>query len=236
MRVEEIMTAKLISVDEGASLLDALKMMVAQRVSALIVIDATGAPVGVLSEGDLMRRAEFGAEKRRPRWLEFLIGGGKAARDYALSHGRRVEELMTRGVISVEAGAEVGEAVDLMLEKRVRRLLVTRGGEPAGVVSRSDLVRALMRALPDAGEPRPDADLKAAIESEFARHAWVPFDAVRVSVQDGVATLEGAVTEDAVRGGLKVLAENVAGVKAVRDQLAWIEPNSGFYVPPPGER
>ena len=69
---------------------DALDLMTARKISALVVFDAIGAPVGVLSEGDLLRRAEFGAEKRRPRWLEFLLGGGRAARDYTRSHGRHV--------------------------------------------------------------------------------------------------------------------------------------------------
>ena len=233
MRVADVMTSKLIGVPESASLFDALRLMVESRVSALVVFDAIGAPVGVLSEGDLMRRAEFGAEKRRPRWLEFLIGGGRAARDYARSHGRHVHEVMTRGVVSIEAGAELGEAVDLMTEKRIRRLVVMHGSEPVGVVSRSDLVRALMRALPAEAQTRSDADIQAQIAAELAQLAWAPTHSVRVEVQEGVATLEGAIPEEGLRLGLKVLAENVPGVKAVRDRLAWIEPNSGYMASPP---
>jgi CBS domain-containing protein len=234
MRVKDVMTPELIGVAESASLWDALQLMVSRSVSALIVFDSMGAAVGILSEGDLMRRAELGAEKRRPRWLEFLMGG-KSARDYAHSHGRGVREIMTYGIVSVEADAEVGEAVDLMIEKRVRRLVVMQGSDPVGVLSRSDLVRALIRALPPEAGPRPDAEIQADIEAEIARQAWAPASTVRVVVENGVATLEGAISDDSLRGGLKVLAENVPGVKAVHDRLAWIEPNSGFYVDAPSE-
>ena len=234
MRVKDVMTPELIGVAESASLWDALQLMVSRRVSALIVFDAIGAVVGILSEGDLMRRAEFGAEKRRPRWLDFLLGG-KSARDYARSHGRGVREIMTYGIFSVDADAEVDEAVNLMLEKRVRRLVVMQGSDPVGVLSRSDLVRALIRAQPPDAGPRSDVEIQAGIEAEIARQAWAPASTVRVVVENGVATLEGAISDDSLRGGLKVLAENVPGVKAVHDRLAWIEPNSGFYVNAPDE-
>jgi len=228
------MTPNVIGVPETASLWDALKLMVSRNVSALVIFDAIGAPIGILSEGDLMRRAELGAEKKRPRWLEFLIGGGRAARDYARSHGRRVDEIMTRGILSVEASAEIAEAVDLMLHAKVRRLLVLQGSAPVGILSRSDLVRALMRAAPAEPQPCTDAEILAAVEAEIAAQSWAPAAGVRVRVEDGVVTLEGAISEDSLRGGLKVLVENVPGVKAVHDRLAWIEPNSGYYVPAEG--
>jgi CBS domain-containing protein len=233
MRVKDVMTPTLIGVPETASLWDALKLMTERGISALVVFDGIGAPVGILSEGDLMRRAEFGAEKKRPRWLEFLLGGS-AARDYALSHGRRVGEIMTRGIYSVEANAEVAEAVDLMLQAKVRRLLVTDNGDSVGVLSRSDLVRALMRSAPTEAAPVSDADIQAAVEAEIAAQNWTPAVGVRVRVENAVVTLEGAISDDSLRGGLKVLVENVPGVKAVHDRLAWIEPNSGYYVPAQG--
>jgi CBS domain-containing protein len=234
MRVKDVMTPGVIGVEESASLWDALSLMTTRHVSALIVFDAIGAPVGVLSEGDLMRRAEFGAEKREPRWLEFLIGGGRAARDYAHSHGRHVHEIMTRHVLAVEAEAELAEAIDLMLERKVRRLLVVKDSEPVGVISRSDLVRALMRALPPE-TTRPDAEIKAAIEAALAREEWAPVATVHVAVHDGVATLEGTIPDGNMREGLKTLVENVPGVRKVHDKTAWIEPNSGAFIPSPGQ-
>ncbi len=234
MRVKDAMTPELIGVSETASLWDALNMMLSRKISALIVFDAIGAPVGILSEGDLMRRAEFGAEKHRPRWLEFLIGGGRSARDYARSHGRHVHEVMTRGIHAVDAEAELSEAVDIMLEKRVRRLMVVKGSDPVGVISRSDLVRALVRALPPDAQAHSDTDIAEAIEAELAKASWAPIASMRVRVEGGVATLEGAIPDEGLREGLKVLVENVPGVKRVEDRLAWIEPNSGAYIEGPG--
>ena len=234
MRVRDVMTPKLLGVTETASLWEALNLMVTAKVSALVVFDTIGALVGVLSEGDLMRRAELGAEKRRPRWLEFLAGGGRSAREYARSHGRRVHEIMTRGVLTVDACAELNEAIDIMMEKRVRRLVVMKGSEPVGVLSRSDIVRALMRALPPEYETREDGDLQTAIDDELSRQNWAPVNSIRVTVAEGVATLEGAIPDDSLREGLRVLVENVPGVKSVRDRLAWVEPNSGLYMGTPG--
>jgi CBS domain-containing protein len=234
MRVKDVMTPKLLGVTETASLWEALNLMVTNKVSALAVFDPIGALVGILSEGDLMRRAELGAEKRRPRWLEFLAGGGRSAREYARSHGRRVHEIMTRGVLTVDVNAELNEAIDIMMEKRVRRLVVMKSSQPVGVLSRSDIVRALMRALPPEHQNRDDAALQSAIEDELGRQSWAPVNSIRVTVTDGVATLEGAIPDDSLREGLTVLVENVAGVKTVRDHLAWVEPNSGLYMGTPG--
>ena len=235
MRVNDVMTPHVIGVAESASLWEALNLMVSRKVSALIVQDAVGVPIGVLSEGDLMRRAEFGAEKKRPRWLEFLIGGGRAARDYARSHGRRVDEIMTRGVVSIDSGEDISAAVDLMLERKVRRLLVVHGSASVGVISRSDLVRALIHALPQGAADRSDAAIQADIEAALEREVWAPVSTVRVGVDKGVVTLQGTIPDEAMRPGLHVLVENVPGVRQVHDQLAWIEPNSGIYMSAPGE-
>lgn len=235
MRVKDVMTPQVIAVADSASLWEALNLMVSRNISALIVNDPLGVAVGVLSEGDLMRRAEFGAQKKRPRWLEFLIGGGRVARDYAQSHGRRVDEIMTRHVLSIEAGADVSEAVDLMLEKKVRRLLVVEGSASVGILSRSDLVRALMRALPQL-TTRSDAEIKADVEAALQREVWAPVATVSVAVEGGIVTLQGVIPDETLRTGLHVLVENVPGVRQVDDRLAWIEPNSGTYMAAPGAR
>jgi len=236
MRVRDIMTPHVIGVAENATLWEALDIFVKSKVSALVVFDAEGAPVGLLSEGDLLRRAELGTQKKLPAWLEFLIGGGRAARDYAHDHGRRMGEIMTRGLITVDENAELAEAVDLMLTRRIKRLIVARGGKAIGVLSRSDVLKALMLALPSTSEKRPDKEIQAAIMAELDRQKWTPGGSIRIGVVDGVVTLDGAIADDSLRSGLKVLAENIPGVKKVRDRLAWIEPNSGYLVPVPEEQ
>ena len=95
MRVKEAMTPGLIGVPETATLWEALGVLSSARISALAVLDASGEPVGILSEGDLLRRAEIGTQKQRPRWLEFVIGGGRAAGEFAQANARVVGELMS---------------------------------------------------------------------------------------------------------------------------------------------
>ena len=232
MRVQDIMTQSLISVGENAPLLEALRMLVDRKVSALIVLDADGAATGVLSEGDLLRRAELGTEKRQPAWLEFILGGGRTAEDYLHSHGRRVGEVMTRGPITVDAGADVAEAVDTMIGRKIKRLLVVSEGKAVGIVSRSDILKALLASQPAPGAARTDAEILADITTEFQRQSWAPRGSVQVKVEGGTVTLEGAISDDRLRPALKALCENIPGVKGVTDRLAWIEPNSGYLVEP----
>ena len=231
MRVKDIMTPAVISVVETAPLWEALELMVSRRVSALAVHDDAGTPIGVLSEGDLMRRAELGTQKRRPGWLEFLLGSGRTAQDYVHSHGRRVGELMTRGVISIGEDADISEGVDLMLQRNIKRLVVVQDGHAIGVLSRSDILKALLARFPTRDTVHSDAEISEAVSAEIAREDWVPHGTVRIRVSEGEVTLEGAINDERLRGALRVLVENIPGVKNVHDRLAWIEPNSGYLVP-----
>jgi CBS domain-containing protein len=225
------MTYLAIGVSDRATLAEAAETLLRSRVSALLVFDAEHALVGVLSEGDLLRRAELGTENRRPHWLEFLLSGGRLAEAYAQTHGRVVSEVMTSNVKTISEDADLSDAVDLMLRADVKRLPVMRGGRVIGVISRSDLLKGLLAALPKPGGKQPDAAIKTAIQTELDKLTWAPRATLRVEVAGGVVTFEGAITDERLRSALKVIAENTPGVVAVRDHLAWIEPNSGAYLP-----
>ncbi len=231
MRVRDLMTTGVIGVPETATLAEAVETLLRAHVSALFVFDANHALVGVLSEGDLLRRSELGTDKRRPRWLEFLLSGGRLAESYAHTHGRKVGEIMTTPVATVSEDTELGDAVDLMLHRRVKRLAVLRGDAVVGVIARSDLLKGLLAALPSANALHPDAEIKAAIEAELDKLGWAPRASVRVEVANGVATFDGAITDERLRSGLKVIAENTPGCIAVHDHMCWIEPNSGVVLP-----
>ncbi len=235
MRVRDVMTYGVIGVPETASVAEAVETMLRSRVSALFVFDAQNAVIGILSEGDLLRRSELGSERKRPHWLELLLGSGRLAEAYAHEHGRKVGEVMTRNVETIAEDAELSQAVDQMIHRRIKRLPVLRGEAVVGVISRSDLLKGLLAAAPGANAPHPDAEIKAAIQAELDKLGWAPRASVRVEVANGVVTFAGAITDERLRDGLKVIAENTPGVTAVHDHVAWIEPNSGFILPSEGD-
>jgi len=231
MRVRDVMSYSAIGVPETASLAEAVETMLRSHMSAVFVFDEERALVGVLSEGDLLRRSELETEKRRPQWLDYLLSGGRLAQSYVHAHGRKVGEVMTRKVFTIAEDADLSEAVDLMMKHRVKRLPVMRGDAVVGVVSRSDVLKGLLAALPKTEGAHPDAQIRTAIEAELDKLGWAPSASVSVAVLDGIVTFKGAISDERLRDGLRVVAENTPGVVAVRDRMAWIEPNSGLYVP-----
>jgi predicted transcriptional regulator len=184
-----------------------------------------------LSEGDLLRRSELGSERKRPHWLELLLGSGRLAEAYAHEHGRKVGEVMTPNVETISEDADLSAAVDRMIHRHIKRLPVLRDQTVVGVISRSDLLKGLLAPTPGATGPHPDAEIKSTIQAELDKLEWAPRASVRVEVANGVVTFGGAITDERLRDGLKVIAENTPGVTAVRDHMAWIEPNSGVVIP-----
>jgi CBS domain-containing protein len=236
MKVSDIMTHPVITVTPETTVGKAAELMLEHRVSGLPVVDAAGAVVGIVTEGDLLRRAETGTERRRARWLEFLITPGRLASEYAHAHGRKVGEVMTDTVLTAGPDDAVLDLIDLLERRRIKRVPVIDGGRLVGIVSRANLVRALLRNLPrdtDASAV-PDRGIRDHIMAEIAKQPWRPRASVDVRVENGIVELNGAVTDDRERPALRVLAENAPGVKAVRDRLTWVEPLSGFVVPADG--
>jgi CBS domain-containing protein len=230
MRVRDVMTYGAIGVPETATLTETVETLLRARVSALLVFDATNQLAGILSEGDLLRRAELGTNRKRAPWLDFLLSGGRLAESYAHTHGRRAGEIMTRDVLTIGEDAELSDVVDTMVKHNIKRLPVLRGDKVIGIVSRSDLLKALLASLPKAGGTQSDAEIKSAIQAEFDKLGWAPRASVGVEVVNGVVIYTGAITDERMRDGLRVIAENTPGVREVRDQTSWIEPNSGFYM------
>jgi CBS domain-containing protein len=236
MLVENVMTTPVLSVKSSAPLKDAVAMMLAQGISGLPVVDEAGALAGMVTEGDLLRRGELNTEKKRPRWIEFLRGPGAAADAFVQSHGRTAGEVMTGQPVTIGPKAALGEAVDLMMRRRIKRLPVVQDGRIVGIVARSDLVRALARMLPEAKPPESSDDvIRRSIEAQLGEQSWAGNDMIRVHVDHGVVELSGMLLDERARLAAKVLAENTPGVTRVDDQLVWVEPMSGTVILPGGE-
>jgi CBS domain-containing protein len=227
------MTRNVLTVGRETSVADAIRVMLDKNVSGLPVLD-NGKIVGIVTEGDLLRRSETGTAKHRPRWLEILMGPGRMAGEYVRTHGRKVEAIMTSDLVSVAGDTPLDEVVGLMERRRIKRVPVIEGDVLVGIVSRLDLLRALLRVIEGQhSEDRGDDDIREQILAELAKAAWVPRDGLSISVKDGVVDLNGVILEERERVALRVVAENVPGVRAVEDHLVWIEPVSGTVIEPP---
>ena len=231
MKARDVMSSGIISVDGEASVMQAVRLMLQYRISGLPVVGPKGELIGMVTEGDFIRRGEIGTQRRRSRWLEFLVGPGRLADEYVHARGRKVEEVMTRSPVAITEDTPLDEAVDLMERHRIKRLPVVRNNIPVGIVSRSNVMRALISLPRDAKAPAlDDAAIREQILAEFEKQSWATL-MPNVLVNGGVVELWGALTDERERQALIVAAENVPGVKAVHDHLVWIEPASGITLP-----
>jgi CBS-domain-containing membrane protein len=166
--------------------------MLKNGISGLPVIDDKGKLVGILSEGDLLRRPEIGTEGQRLRWLDALCGPHDAAKEYVRSHGRKVKDVMTRDPLTVKESTALHEITYLMERHNIKRLPVVRAGKVVGILSRANLVRALATLHREASpSKKSDAAIRDRILSEIRSQDWAyPFD-IDVTIRNGVVDLWG---------------------------------------------
>jgi CBS domain-containing protein len=224
MDAADILTKDVITVTPETSIRDAIRLMLEHHVSGLPVVTAANELVGIVTEGDFLRRAETGTELERPAWLQFLLGDAQIADEYARAHGRDVADVMTRDVVTADEQTPVRELVRMMEARRIKRLPVLRGNALVGIVSRADLLHALA-ALDD--RPRPEGSgrpLRERVLAEITRQPWVPRGAVNVVVWGSIVELWGRISDERQRQALRVLVANIPGVSEVRDQLVCLPP------------
>ncbi|MDO8878365.1 MAG: CBS domain-containing protein [Pseudolabrys sp.] len=238
MIASDVMTRKVISVDPDSTVLQAARLMLQHRISGLPVLDKNGKLLGVLSEGDFLRRRETMTERQRSRWLEFLMGPGTIATEYTHSHGNKVAEVMTTDVRTVDENASLEEIVELMENHRIKRVPVMSGSILVGIVTRSNLMRAMVsmaRVAPDVVQVKDDESIREKLLEEMQKEQWAPAALTNIVVHDGIVELWGVLADDRQRAALKVLAENIPGVKAVKDHMVWVEPMTGMTIEAPDD-
>ncbi|MGA8969841.1 MAG: CBS domain-containing protein [Pseudolabrys sp.] len=236
MKALDVMARTVISVDPDATVLQAARQMLQHRLSGLPVIDKGGNLVGILSEGDFLRRRETQTERKHSRWLEFLMGPGKLAAEYTHSHGSKVAEVMTVDVCTVTEDTALEDVVELMERRRIKRVPVVRGKQVVGIITRANLMHAMVslaRTAPK--DAKDDITIREKLLAEMQKEKWAPTAMVNVVVRGGVVELWGSIFDERHREALKVMAENISGVQAVKDHLVWIEPTTGMALGPRDE-
>jgi CBS domain-containing protein len=233
MRAIDIMTLEPVCVAPEASIVEAIQLMLQRKFSGLPVVDARGSLVGIVTEGDLLRRAETGTQRRRPRWIEFLMGTGRLATEYVHASGRKVIEVMTPDVRTVTEDTSLDDIIHLMERYQIKRVPVVRAGKLVGIVSRANLLRALASVVAETKPvPTDDAAIRERLYAELRKQPWAPVNMINVVVRNGVVHLWGTLFDERHRGAICVAAENISGVKAVEDHMVWVEPMSGMVMMP----
>jgi len=229
MRAHQIMTRPVITVTPQTTMVEAANTMLQRHVSGLPVTDAAGKLVGIVSEGDFIRRSEIGTQRRRGRFLKFILGPGQAATDFVHEHGRKVAEIMTPQPLTITEDTALEEIVELMEKNNVKRLPVMRGYKIVGIVSRANLLQAVASLAREISDPTADDDhIRNRVIDTLGKNDWCP-QGLSVIVRDGIVHLSGIITDERSRQAAIVTAENVTGVNKVHDHLCWVDPMSGLY-------
>jgi CBS domain-containing protein len=230
MRAHQIMTRQVMTVEADAPIVDAANIMLDKHISGLPVVDEGGHLVGIVSQGDFIRRAEIGTQRKRGRWLKFLLGPGRAASDFVHERGRKVGEIMTLDPCTVTEDATLEDIVELMERNNIKRLPVIRGDRLVGIVTRSNLLQAVADLARDVPDPTADDDhIRNHIITSIEKTDWAPFG-LGVVVRNGIVHVSGVITNEHSREATIVAAENASGVTQVHDHLCWVEPMSGMYL------
>jgi CBS domain-containing protein len=221
MKAADVMVANVITVGPDASVAEAADVLLANRISGVPVVGRHGELIGIVSEGDLIRRAETGTQHRRSWWLEVLIGSRPLAADYVKSHALKVADIMTREVVTAGLDTPLRDIATLMEKNSIKRLPIVKNGKVIGIVSRANLVQAVASRW-KRNEQRPVVDDLTIREEVMARldaEPWTRFNSVNVIVQDATVELWGIVDSETAKQAVRVAAEITPGVRAVHDNV-----------------
>jgi CBS domain-containing protein len=226
MQAKDVMTSPVVTVGPEASVMDVAKLLLDRHISAAPVVDASGTLLGVVSEGDLMRRPEAGTERRPSWWLTLISEPQDEAREYLKSHGLHARDVMTRKVLTVEEDASLQDIATLLEKHRIKRVPVVRAGKVVGIVSRANLLQALVA---QSKPPAPQADDRAlrkavmeALETTGARTRYI-----NVVVSEGVVHLWGMAHSEDEKNAMCVAAESVTGAKQVCERITLLPRGAG---------
>ncbi len=225
MKARDIMVSPVVTVKPQATVKDVAKLLLDKGIGAVPVVDPEGKVIGIVSEGDLLHRVETGTEARKSFWLRFFNGDARLAEDYAKAHGRTVSDVMTKDVIVASPDTSLSEVAMLMERHAIKRVPILSDGKLVGIVSRANLVQALASAPSERDVPLSDLAIRDKLLAHLHKQPWSHTSQLNVTVNNGVVDVWGICHSDAEHEAVRIAAENIPGVRAVKNNL------SG---PPPG--
>ena len=221
MKAADIMDAPGPSVSPETSVVDAVRKMLEHKVSGLPVVDEEARLVGMITEGDLLRRSELGTERKVTGFAAVQAGAHKLAEDFVRAHAQTIGDVMTKGPVAIDEETAIAAIVSLIEDKHLHLIPVVRKGALIGMIGRPCLLRALIqRAEAQVDKPADDESIRNQLIAVYDREAWAPLSQVDVIVRNGNVELRGNVTDPTKRKALVVAAEAIGGVKSVKDRLS----------------
>jgi len=221
MRAADVMSVNVSVAWLDTSIVEIARRLCERQISALPIVDAEDRVLGIVSEGDLMRRTELGTGGGRSWWLDLLSSDALLAEDYVKTHGRTAKDVMTRPAVTVDEATDLKEVARLLESKHIKRVPVVRDGKLVGIVSRADIIRGLI--VSGTGWPSArtmdDASIRATIQEELHKLPFAVGAHASALVEDGVVHLWGHVDTPEQRNGIRVAVENIPGVKQVIDNM-----------------
>jgi CBS domain-containing protein len=219
MKARDVMVSLVVTVKPSATVGDVAKLLLERRISAVPVVDDQARIVGIVSEGDLAQRAETGTQRRRSWWLQLLGEAEPLAAEYIKAHSRRVEDVMTRNVVTAAPDTPLGEVAMLLEKNAIKRVPIVRDGRLIGIVSRANLVQAVASSGNKLEIPQSDTSIRDQLLAHLNAQLWAHTGLLNVTVNDGTVDLWGFTNSETERKAIRVAAEAMAGVGAVNDHL-----------------
>jgi CBS domain-containing protein len=220
MNARDVMVSPVIVVKENKTVRDVAKLLIGKHISAVPVVDGGGKIIGIVTEADLLRRAEAGTERPVSWWLSLISGDRAVADDYVKSHAVKVKDIMTRDVKTADPGTALVEIANLFEEHQIKRVpIVSKGGDLVGIVSRANIIQAIASARPKLEISPSDATIRKKLIDELKKQPWSHAHRINATVTAGVVDLWGFVESEEERRAIAVAAETILGVTGVNDHL-----------------
>jgi CBS domain-containing protein len=220
MQARDIMTRSVITIGPETPLREIVAIMLDKHISGLPVVAHDGKIIGIVSQSDLLHRAELGTERKHKWWFRTFGDSNTLAKEFAKAHGLKAHDVMSRHVVSVREDSELRDVADILENHRIKRVPVVQNGLLVGLVTRGDLVRAL--SLVQLSKPTgkvENAALHKMLRDRIRGQSWLNKSYVNVTVDNGVVELWGFVDSEDERSALRVLVEETSGVTRVEDNV-----------------
>lgn len=219
MQVRDVMVAPVITVSPSTSVQEVARLLLEKRISGVPVLDSDGKLVGIVSEGDLLHRAEADTKRRRSWWLHAFAGNDTLAAEYVKAHARKVSDVMTRHVVTATPQTPLHEVATLMEKNAIKRVPIVENGHLVGIVSRANLLQAVASSHAMLEVSSSDQIIRERLLSNLNSEPWAHTSLLNVTVSGGVVDLWGIADSKTERKAIKVAAESTPGVCAVNDNL-----------------